>query len=272
MLNDVPIIPITEDVGLVPVQHRQVQGLGHHRANPYRACLPRYSYSPTWGQVLLHLERRSRGSAAREAARPAHEVPPAPFGFFVVTLWAAMTINFFLPRLMPGNPALAMMAEFHGRLTGAGLARPGDRLRGQHQAEPARRSTSHYLRQHLHRELRHLAISSTRSRSATRRAAGPPLDAGAGRGDHDPGLRSRHRAGHRHRLAARQASGRPAAAGVRDHLGHPVLLGGADVHPDLRGQADSWLPYGVRLRPDGHARLQRRVHRQRAASTPCCRP
>jgi peptide/nickel transport system permease protein len=42
-------------------------------------------------------------------------------GFFVVTLWAAVTLNFFLPRLMPGNPALAMMAKFHGRLSGRAL-------------------------------------------------------------------------------------------------------------------------------------------------------
>jgi len=42
-------------------------------------------------------------------------------GFFFVTLWAAMTINFFLPRLMPGNPAIAMMARFHGRLSGQSL-------------------------------------------------------------------------------------------------------------------------------------------------------
>jgi peptide/nickel transport system permease protein len=42
-------------------------------------------------------------------------------GFFVLTLWAAVTLNFFLPRLMPGNPALAMMAKFHGRLSGPAL-------------------------------------------------------------------------------------------------------------------------------------------------------
>lgn len=42
-------------------------------------------------------------------------------GFFLVTLWAAMTVNFFLPRLMPGNPAMAMMARFHGRLAGQSL-------------------------------------------------------------------------------------------------------------------------------------------------------
>ena len=38
-------------------------------------------------------------------------------GFFVFTLWAALTINFLLPRLMPGNPALAMLAKFHSQLT-----------------------------------------------------------------------------------------------------------------------------------------------------------
>jgi peptide/nickel transport system permease protein len=35
--------------------------------------------------------------------------------FFAITLWAALTINFILPRLMPGNPAEAMMVRFHGR-------------------------------------------------------------------------------------------------------------------------------------------------------------
>jgi len=44
-------------------------------------------------------------------------------GLFVVTLWGAVTLNFFLPRLMPGNPALAMMAKFHGRLERAGPER-----------------------------------------------------------------------------------------------------------------------------------------------------
>jgi peptide/nickel transport system permease protein len=42
-------------------------------------------------------------------------------GFFVVTLFVALTINFFLPRLMPGNPAEAMMARFHGKLSGQAL-------------------------------------------------------------------------------------------------------------------------------------------------------
>ena len=37
-------------------------------------------------------------------------------GFFVVTLWAAMTTNFLIPRLMPGNAAIAMMSRYRGRL------------------------------------------------------------------------------------------------------------------------------------------------------------
>ncbi len=35
-------------------------------------------------------------------------------GFFLLTLWAALTLNFVLPRLMPGNPAVAMIAKFKG--------------------------------------------------------------------------------------------------------------------------------------------------------------
>jgi peptide/nickel transport system permease protein len=34
--------------------------------------------------------------------------------FFMLTLWAALTLNFALPRLMPGNPAVAMIAKFKG--------------------------------------------------------------------------------------------------------------------------------------------------------------
>ncbi len=41
--------------------------------------------------------------------------------FFVITLWAAVTANFLIPRLMPGNPALAMMARYRGRINPAAL-------------------------------------------------------------------------------------------------------------------------------------------------------
>lgn len=36
-------------------------------------------------------------------------------GFYLVALWAAVTVNFVLPRLMPGNPALAYLGKIHAQ-------------------------------------------------------------------------------------------------------------------------------------------------------------
>jgi peptide/nickel transport system permease protein len=38
-------------------------------------------------------------------------------GLYLIALWAALTINFLLPRMMPGNPAIALLAKFNGRLS-----------------------------------------------------------------------------------------------------------------------------------------------------------
>lgn len=38
-------------------------------------------------------------------------------GFYGLAAWAALTINFLLPRLMPGDPATALFARFKGQLT-----------------------------------------------------------------------------------------------------------------------------------------------------------
>ncbi|MDQ3790184.1 MAG: ABC transporter permease, partial [Actinomycetota bacterium] len=37
-------------------------------------------------------------------------------GFYVFTAWAAITINFFLPRLIPGDPVQALIARSQGQL------------------------------------------------------------------------------------------------------------------------------------------------------------
>ena len=34
--------------------------------------------------------------------------------FFLVTLWAALTVNFIIPRVMPGNEAAAVLGTFRG--------------------------------------------------------------------------------------------------------------------------------------------------------------
>jgi peptide/nickel transport system permease protein len=39
------------------------------------------------------------------------------FGFYLLAGWVALTLNFFLPRLMPGDPATALFARFRGRLS-----------------------------------------------------------------------------------------------------------------------------------------------------------
>jgi peptide/nickel transport system permease protein len=37
--------------------------------------------------------------------------------FYLVTAWAAITLNFFLPRALPGNPIQDMITRFHGKLS-----------------------------------------------------------------------------------------------------------------------------------------------------------
>jgi peptide/nickel transport system permease protein len=37
--------------------------------------------------------------------------------FYLITAWAAISLNFLLPRIMPGNPADALIAKFHGKLS-----------------------------------------------------------------------------------------------------------------------------------------------------------
>ncbi|MFL5761307.1 MAG: ABC transporter permease [Thermomicrobiales bacterium] len=37
-------------------------------------------------------------------------------GFYALAAWASMTLNFFLPRLMPGDPASAIFARFQGKM------------------------------------------------------------------------------------------------------------------------------------------------------------
>ena len=42
-------------------------------------------------------------------------------GFFLLTLWAALTLNFIIPRFMPGSPLQALRDRTHNRLSPAAL-------------------------------------------------------------------------------------------------------------------------------------------------------
>jgi peptide/nickel transport system permease protein len=37
--------------------------------------------------------------------------------FYVITAWAAITANFFIPRLIPGNPVEAVLSRFQGQIS-----------------------------------------------------------------------------------------------------------------------------------------------------------
>src|SRR5512136_2061056 len=40
-------------------------------------------------------------------------------GLYIITLWVSLTLNFILPRLMPGDPVTALFARMRGRLNPA---------------------------------------------------------------------------------------------------------------------------------------------------------
>ena len=42
-------------------------------------------------------------------------------GFYLVTAWAAITLNFLIPRLMPGNPVELLISHFKGRISPAAM-------------------------------------------------------------------------------------------------------------------------------------------------------
>src|SRR5512139_1804466 len=43
-------------------------------------------------------------------------------GLYLVAAWASLTLNFILPRLMPGDPVTALFARMRGRLNPAEIS------------------------------------------------------------------------------------------------------------------------------------------------------
>jgi len=37
--------------------------------------------------------------------------------FYIITAWAAVTVNFFIPRLIPGDPVQAILGRFQGQIS-----------------------------------------------------------------------------------------------------------------------------------------------------------
>src|SRR6476660_7409232 len=60
-------------------------------------------------------------------------------GFFAVTL------NFFLPRMMPGNPAIAMMAKFRGKVASPEALQSLETIFGVNSGQSLPAQYAHYL-------------------------------------------------------------------------------------------------------------------------------
>jgi peptide/nickel transport system permease protein len=67
--------------------------------------------------------------------------------FYLVALWAAVTLNFFIPRMMPGDPVDILMAKLQQRGAGVDPAarRAYELLLGTHSDEPLLRQYLSYL-------------------------------------------------------------------------------------------------------------------------------
>jgi peptide/nickel transport system permease protein len=66
-------------------------------------------------------------------------------GFFLLTLWVAITLNFFLPRIMPGNPAIAMMAKFRGKVASPEALQSLETIFGVNSGQSLPAQYVHYL-------------------------------------------------------------------------------------------------------------------------------
>ena len=177
--------------------------------------------------------------------------------FYLVAAWVALTINFFIPRLMPGNAVQSVMAKFPNLQPSAykaleallGVGHPGS-LWHQYVS---------YL-DNVFPQLRHrrVAVSGVGLLAA---GPDPPVDHHPGRRGDGHRLPDRDRAGHRGRLAARRRA-RPRAARSDVPAGDPVLLLRADPGRAARHQG-SCLPDRPGIRQRAHPGMARGLHQQR---------
>ncbi len=68
-------------------------------------------------------------------------------GFYLVALWGALSLNFIIPRLMPGNPVDVLIAKLqaHGTSVDPAARRSFELLLGTHTDEPIWRQYFSYL-------------------------------------------------------------------------------------------------------------------------------
>ncbi len=113
-------------------------------------------------------------------------------GFFVLTLWAALTLNFFIPRFMPGSPVNALRVRTHNQLSPEKLQELLTAF-GFKPNQNVVRAVPRLPRQHAHRALGHLDRCVPRHAGPHADRASTAVDARAGRDRHHHRLRPRAR-------------------------------------------------------------------------------
>src|SRR5690606_19429330 len=90
-----------------PVSHvsfRVARQQRSHFQSKARSCVQR--------SRVDHLRDRSQRKGRARVKRLLRR-----FGFYLLAAWVSLTLNFVLPRLMPGDPAAALMARFRGQIS-----------------------------------------------------------------------------------------------------------------------------------------------------------
>ena len=189
-------------------------------------------------------------------------------GFFLLTLWVAVTLNFFLPRMMPGNPAIAMMAKFRGKVASQQALQSLETIFGVNSGQSLPAQYVHYLGDVFTgnfgtslfffpspvSQVVGSAIFWTLGLVGVTTILAFALGTGIGI------LAAWRRGGLTDSIA-------PPLLVITSR--DPVLLGRDDVHPDLRAQAAVAALVG-RHEHHRHARLDARPTSATSSSTRCC--
>ena len=85
------------------------------------------------------------------------------FGFYLVAFWASITLNFLLPRFMPGDPVSRMFARLQGQLHPEQIEAAA-RARSGSTTPRCWEQYVRYLGQRLQRQSRHLDLAVSRPR------------------------------------------------------------------------------------------------------------
>ncbi len=178
--------------------------------------------------------------------------------FYLFTAWAAITLNFFIPRMVPGDPVQSLIARNQGRISADAIAS----LRVLFGLDSDRSLWEQYVAYWGQLLRGDLGLSFTFFPAPVSEVIGeqPAVDGRPGRRHHDRQLPARHRARRRRRLAARLLD-RRAAAGHHVPLLDPVLLAGPGRDRAVR-RAGQLLPVLRRLRAGPGAGVRRVLHRR----------